>query len=88
MKKIDFSHDEKRKIANIRLTIFLEFFGFIFFGLLMLFLSYLNGHYYVVRLTFYMNVHIPVQTCHSFRNMPATCSGVKLPPIPVETCRF
>lgn len=33
-------------------------------------------------------MRIPVQTCHSFRNMPATYSGVKLPPIPVETCRF
>ena len=33
-------------------------------------------------------VHIPAQTCHSFRKIPATCSGTKLPPIPVETCHF
>jgi hypothetical protein len=31
-------------------------------------------------------VHIPVQTCHSFRSKPAGHSGLNLPPIPAENC--
>ena len=31
-------------------------------------------------------LEIPIETCHPYRNMPATYSGANLPLIPAEAC--